>query len=241
MRSPLASSLAVAALSCGLVSACRITDQEVRDEIAKRGGTIITKRNQERLGGEMPFVVENPENSLYPPPQIGIRPAPPAGAAPPCKVCCWETVSREYLDGMLVVDPGKLELHDKRLAQTLSQRSVNGYFVDAVSNATGQGPDGACDINKKNLPEYTDAPNFVDDDFGNNPINSGARIYVLEQETCLRCLDPVTGYLGCVKWYYVKVRGNEVSGPLTKLVTTGVVTAAPSPEFRAAVDAFNRP
>lgn len=224
-----------------LSAGCSITDEKVNEEIERRGGVVIESEDQIPLEGEPPFVVGDREITLRRPPRIEIAPQIPP---PVCRDFCWETVSRIYLDGEPSLEPGDHE-DNEALAELLSERAVDGYFPDVgvnpvsgtPANPPGQGPDGACDAGKRNQQEYFDAPNFPNSAFG-----FFERVYVLEQETCLRCLDPRTPAgqsLGCVRWYYARVKLDD-GRTVIKVITSGT-TESPSTNHRQALDQWNSP
>ena len=208
---------------------CAITEDELDREIEKRGGVVINHPRQVRLGGSPGFVVGAMESELITRPSIQINLSRP----PRCASACWETVYREYLDGEPVLDPSRVS-NDPDEIRVRTERAPDGYVVDLPPVSFGRGDDGACDTNKSNT-EYHDSPNFPDSAFPGS-----TRLMIIEFETCYRCLIPKSAYLGCMKWAYVKVKADDGKTHV-RLISTGQPHLPPSAQFRAAVEAFNRP
>jgi hypothetical protein len=112
------------------------------------------------------------------------------------------------------------------------QRHVEGYVVDSIDLTFD-----ACSREFRNQQSFFDSPNFNPLNWENNQINSSARLFVIEFETCLRCQQPPTNFLGCIKWYYVRVKGDPGGFPeRVFLVTLNQVQPEPSAEFNRAVE-----
>lgn len=226
-----------------LLSSCSITDGEVRKEINDRGGVEITAGSQIGLEGEQgSFLVKQaePSDTSFTDPSIKF-----VFQGQQCTDYCWVQVLREYLDDgdklvpiteFTKLTPELTEIPRAR-RERMEQRNVDGYVVDSVDLNLD-----ACSREFSGSRSFFDSPNFNPLNWENNEINSRARLFVIEYETCFRCRQPPTGYLGCIKWYYVRVKGDPEGLPeRVFLVTANQVQPAPSDQFNRAVERWERP
>lgn len=159
----------------------------------------------------------------------------------PCREYCWMQVVKKYLDREVVKKPSRLipnptpqELADPNFpdfAREDRKITDDGWVVDHLCHPTHKGR------------AYTDDPAFPNDLFRRNTINPDASVFIAEFELCARCAnpaDPPGQWMGCLKWFFVRVRGK---GGLIRsyLVTQGAVAPAPSQEFTKAVEKWQAP
>ena len=198
-----------------------MSDEEIEERITSLGGRLIEER--EEIGA---FNVDTVIGGS------GISITYAGGGN--CQQFGWTQVIREWLDTQIVNDPtvlpdppnesGKRERWRERITD-------DGFVVDGGADGTGL-------YHPSNTGRrFDDDPFMPDADIENNTQNPNARLYVLEAETCLKCLNPPSDYVACFKWYYVKIKSDDPreGSSRTYLITSGTPSNAPSDEFNEAV------
>jgi len=216
MRSRLAVATALVLL---VLAACSISEKEIESEINRRGGEILLASRERPLnlglGLEAAQMVGMSGIQLIYTPPVGTQ---------PCTEYCWGQVVRKFLDHDVVMKPSLL---DPFFAGEDGKLTESGFVVDASE----------CDRTYKGNT-FMDDPAFPIATFESNKINSRARLFVAEFETCVRCNNPKGPWLSCVKWYYVRLRTSKGSAVY---IVKGSVASSPTSDFTKALDKWKSP
>lgn len=202
-----------------------ITDSQIRREVDERGGILIETEGQTNLiaaNGVIRVGIDT--RNEFEQPSIALEHVGGQG----CPEYCWEQIIRTHVNTwyntLRIADP--LEnlspsaiTGSRALEKRQSERSYEGWHVDSF-DATPE----TC------IRGRTSSYFFDDPGFGDGLFEGSQRVVVWEFETCVRCKGS-TDYLGCVKWFYVKVKRNEVQPESIFLITTGQVEPRPSGAF----------
>ena len=185
----------------------KMTDEEIQKVIERFWGKILDKRVDDIDG----FRIDPYGDG------IGILILPSTML---CNNYMWTQVVREWIDGKIVEDPTVLpdpQGETGKREKWKEKVTPSGHVVDG--DADGSGLEYPLQGNGNT---FSDEPHMPSDDLDKNKMKSGARLYVLEAETCVKCKDPVGPYRFCFKWFYVHIKGEGQNGTdRTYLITTG--------------------
>jgi len=155
---------------------------------------------------------------------------------PQCQEYGWTQVIREWIDGEIVRDPTVLPDPDNDPGgRETSKKKItdDGFVVDG--HADGSGLLYPLIDHKT----FVDAPHMKSEDLQQNTQKPNARLYMMEAETCVKCLRPQSPYFACFKWYYVHKIG--LGAPDSSwIISSDQASDTPSPEFNEAVTAWQQ-
>lgn len=154
-----------------------------------------------------------------------------------CQKTGWTQVIRESLDGEIVRDPTKLpEPANLPGIRRWSRGKVTagGWVVDGNPNSK------EINYSDKQDETFTDKPAMPTSELEANTQKPNARLYKLEAETCRRCLQPLTPFGPCFKWYYVRIIDPQGKANRSYMVTKETPEAAPSSDFNDAIQLWQQ-
>lgn len=217
-------------LICLFLYGCPLTDEEVDEIIDSYDGQEITRQGHSgpiRVGPTLAgsgiaidYIIMEDE----------------------CETYGWAQVIRERLDDRIVNDPTKLpdpDDEDGKREQWRERTTDEGYHVD------GFVPDGDTSDGRGLYHPvltgngFTDDPHMLDEDIEANTLDEEARLYIMEAETCVRCLEPESDYLACVSWIYTKIKDGSERSYITGLKRSPRDSDFPSDSFKDAVDEWS--